>query len=140
MKFFIASPWRNNNAVKDLTEALRLRGHAVYSFLDNGANLCTGTSVVDEFKAFGHSMVNWEDDPLIANIFESEMAALKESDAVILLEPAGASSLTEAGIAYGMGKKVILVGLVSRPEVVYHIFGVRYPSVEAFLCSSTRGD
>ena len=52
MKFFIASPWRNNNAVKDLTEALRLRGHAVYSFLDNGANLCTGTSVVDEFKAF----------------------------------------------------------------------------------------
>lgn len=133
MKFFIASPWRNKDAVKSLTDALTQRGHAAYSFLDSGANLTTGLSVIDEFKQFGRSMADWEDDPLIERIFESEVQALQESDTVILLEPAGRSSLTEAGIAYGMGKRVVLVGLVEHPEVVYRICGSRYPTVEAFL-------
>jgi hypothetical protein len=133
MKFFIASPWRNQDAVKSLSEALTDRGHQVYSFLVSGANLTTGKSVIEEFKSFGHSMADWEDDPLVQRIFESEMQALKESDAVILLEPAGHSSLTEAGIAYGMGKRIVLVGLVEHPEVVYRICERRYPSVEAFL-------
>jgi nucleoside 2-deoxyribosyltransferase len=118
MKFFIASPWRNKDAVRDLTNALAQRGYAVYSFLDSGANLATGRSVVDELKAFSQSITDWEDNPFIANIFESEMKALRECDAVILLAPAGHSSLTEAGIAYGMGKKVTLVGLVDHPEIV----------------------
>lgn len=116
-----------------LTDALVARGHAACSFIDNGANLATGRSVVEEVKQFGHSMADWEDDPLIGRIFESEMRALRESDAVILLEPAGRSSLAEAGIAYGMGKRVVLVGLVDHPEVVYRICESRYPGVEAFL-------
>lgn len=133
MKFFIASPWRNKDAVKRMTDALAARGHFAYSFLDNGANLATGAPVCEERKAFGHSMVDWEDDPLIERIFASETQALKDSDVVILLEPAGKSSLTEAGIAYGMGKRVVRVGLVEHPEVVYRICGIRYPNVEAFL-------
>jgi hypothetical protein len=133
MKFFIASPWRNAETVKSLSGALVARGHAAYSFLESGANLATGMSVTDEFKKFGRSMVDWEDDPLIKQIFESEMQALRDSDVVILLEPAGHSSLTEAGIAYGMGKQVVLVGVAMHPEVVYRICGSRYPSIEAFL-------
>jgi hypothetical protein len=134
MKFFIASPWRNKDAVKGLTDALAARGHKAYSFLESGANLATGTSVVDEARQFSHSIVDWEDDPLIGAIFESEMQALRESHAVILLEPAGRASLAEAGIAYGMGKKVAVVGFVERPEIVHRIFGKScYPSVEAFI-------
>ena len=133
MKFFIASPWRNKESVKLLTDALTTRGHTVYSFLDSGANLLTGKSVMDEFEKFSHSITDWEDDRLIEKIFNSEMLALMGSEAVILLEPAGHSSLTEAGIAYGMGKRVVLVGLVEHPEVVYRICGSRYPSIEAFL-------
>jgi hypothetical protein len=121
MKFFIASPWRNKAAVKDLADALIARGHAAYSFLESGANLATGMSVMEELKIFCHSMVDWEDDPLVTRVFESEMQALTDSDVVILLEPAGRSSLAEAGIAYAMGKKVALVGLVENPEVVYRI-------------------
>lgn len=135
MKFFIASPWRNKDTVRALAAALTQRGYAVYSYLDSGANLATGRSVVDELKAFSHSMTDWEDNPFIAKIFESEMQALRECDAVILLAPAGHSSLTEAGIAYGMGKKVMLVGLVDHPEIVYRMCAVRYPSAEAFLNS-----
>jgi hypothetical protein len=135
MKFFIASPWRNKEAVKGLADALKLSGHSAYSFLDNGNNLCTGTCVMEEFKKFGRSIVDWENNPLIETIFASELRALQDSDAVILLEPAGRSSLTEAGIAYGMGKQVILVGLVEHPEVVYRICGSCYTTVEAFLRS-----
>ena len=133
MKFFIASPWRNKDAVQRLTGALTARGHAAYSFLHSGANLATGMSVMEEFKQFSHSMENWEDDPSIEHIFASEMQALTDSDALILLEPAGRSSLTEAGIAYGMGKRVVLVGLAEHPEIVHLICESRYPSTEAFL-------
>jgi len=112
-----------------------MRGHAVYSFLDNGANVASGDSVIDELKQFGQTMADWEDNPVIEHIFESEIQALRESDAVILLEPAGRSSLAEAGIAYGMGKKVILIGLVEHPEVVYRICTSRYRDAAEFLAS-----
>jgi hypothetical protein len=116
-----------------LEDALTTRGHIPWSFLDNGANVVGSDSVLEEFKRFGLSMANWEDDPLIEGIFNAEIGHLKDCDALILLEPAGHSSLAEAGIAYGMGKKVVLVGLVDHPEVVYRICGSRYPSAEAFL-------
>ncbi len=133
MKFFIASPWRNKEAVKELESTLVLRGHSAWSFLDNGANLCTDTGVMEEFKKFDLSMTNWESDPLIENIFKSEMQALKDCETLILLEPSGHSSLAEAGIAYDMGKRVFLVGLAEHPEVVHLICENKYPTIEAFL-------
>jgi hypothetical protein len=135
MRFFIASPWRNKDTVKSLMEALTARGHTAYSFLSNDANFVAGASAIEKSeKDFPSSIAAWENNPAIKQIFESDMQALKESDAVILLEPSGRSSLAEAGIAYGMGKKIVLVGLVEHPEVVlYCICGSRYPNAEAFL-------
>jgi hypothetical protein len=133
MNFFIASPWRNKDAVRSLTDALALRGHAAYSFLDSGANGATGRSVIEEFRQFCLSLADWENDPRVEQVFACEMRALKSSDALILLEPAGHSSLTEAGIAYGMGKKVVLIGLVEHPEIVYRLCASHYPNVQAFL-------
>ena len=63
MKFFIASPWRNKDAVTSLAEGLRARGHHAYSFIDSGANLTTGRSVIEEVKQFYQSMGDWENDP-----------------------------------------------------------------------------
>jgi hypothetical protein len=63
MKFFIASTWRNKDAVRNLTNALAQRSYQVYSFLDSGASLATGRSVVDELKAFRHSMTDWQAKP-----------------------------------------------------------------------------
>ena len=61
MKFFIASPWRNKDAVKSLSDALTARGHQIYSFLVSGANLASGMSVIEEFKEFRNALVAWED-------------------------------------------------------------------------------
>jgi hypothetical protein len=133
MKFFIASPWRNAEAVKSLSNTLAARGHVVYSFLDNGNNLATGKSVMEEFKQFSHSILEWDSDPLIKNIFDSEMKTLRDCDVFILLEPAGRSSLAEAGIAHGMGKRVVVVGIIEHPEIVYPMFESWYPDVEALL-------
>jgi len=135
MKFFIASPWQNTDIVKSLSVALATRGYGTYSFLDNGANVVAGAPSIEESEeSFPNSIVNWENNPAIKEIFESDMKALRESDVVILLEPSGRSSLVEAGIAYGMGKKVVRVGPVAHPEVfAYCICESHYASVEEFL-------
>lgn len=133
MKFFIASPWRNRDNVMQLSEALTAKGHDVYSFLQNGANLTTGESVVDELRTFGQAVQNWDRDPKIKKIFDSEMEGLKGSDTIILLQPAGHSSLLEAGIGYGMGKKVITIGPIEKPEVFYLICEKIYLDTDSFL-------
>jgi hypothetical protein len=133
MKFFIASPWRNQEKVLALSEELSKRGHEVYSFLQNGANLSTGMSIGDELRTFGEALHNWQDDPNIKKIFNSELEGLKSSDMVIFLQPAGHSSLIEAGIGYGMGKRVVIVGAMEKPEVFYLICEKIYPDMESFL-------
>jgi len=133
MKFFIASPWRNREAVGELTTKLVARGHVVYSFLQSGANLASGMSIAQELGIFSKALMNWENDPNIKKIFDSEMEGLKNSEAVILLQPAGHSSLLEAGIGYGMGKKVIIIGPIEKPEVVYLISESFYPDVDSFI-------
>jgi nucleoside 2-deoxyribosyltransferase len=135
MIFFIASPWRNKEAVKALSETLTREGHTAMSFLTSGANLASGNSVNDELKEFARALVGWEDDPLVDKIFSSEIEGVKACDALILLEPSGRSSLAEAGIAYGLGKPVILVGRVDRPEMIYHVCKYRYPDPNAFIAN-----
>lgn len=133
MKLFIASPWRNRTAVELLTGELVKRGYDVYSFLQSGANLTTGMSIAEELKTFGEALANWQADTNIRKIFDSELEGLKTSDMVVLLEPAGRSSLLEAGIGYGLGKKVVAVGAIQQPEVFYLICEKFYPDITNFL-------
>jgi len=133
MKVFIASPWRNRDMVQKLSEELLKRGYEVYSFLQNGANLSTGGSIGEELKMFGKALQNWENDPDIKKIFTSELEGLKGSDMVVLLQPAGHSSLLEAGIGYGMGKAVVTIGLIEQPEVFYLLCKGIYPDMDSFL-------
>jgi hypothetical protein len=133
MRFFIASPWRNKEVVKKLTDELVKRGYEVYSFLESGVNLSTGMSIAEELKTFGEALNNWEHDPNIKKIFDSEMEGLKKSDTVILLEPVGHSSLLEAGIGYGMGKEVTIIGPIQKPEVSYLVCKKFYADIDAFL-------
>lgn len=133
MRVFIASPWRNKESVKQLSDGLRALGHEVYSFLESGSNLMTGNPIEQEMQMFETALKNWKNDPHIAQIFESEMKGLKESDIVVLLGPPGSSSLLEAGVAHGLGKKTYYVGSISKPEVVYLVFDKIYHDIETFL-------
>lgn len=133
MKFFIAAPWRSKQIVEALNEELVKRGYQTYSFLESGSNLSTGQSVAEELKMFSDALQNWQEDDNIKKVFASEMEGLKGSDAIVLLEPAGHSSLIETGIGYGMGKKVFIVGAIEKPEVFYLASDGIYATMEAFL-------
>jgi hypothetical protein len=133
MNFFIASPWRNKSSVEELHEALTTRGYGCYSFLQSGANLMNGTSIEEELKMFTSRLQDWKNNPHIKKIFDAELEGLQKSDAVILLEPAGRSSLLETGAAFGMGKKVFVVGPIEKPEVALLGASGFYPDISTFL-------
>ena len=123
---------------KKLSIALIAQRHTVSSFLDNGANAVGGAPPLEESeeKDVPNAILKWENNPAVKEIFDSDMKALKESDVFILLEPSGRSSLAEAGIAYGMGKKIVLIGVVTHPTiVVYSICESRYATTDEFLAS-----
>ena len=82
---------------------------------------------------FTDSLQDWRNNPDIKKIFNAELEGLRQSDAVILLEPAGRSSLLETGAAFGMGKKVFVVGLIEKPEVALLGATGFYPDINAFL-------
>jgi hypothetical protein len=138
MKFFIASPWKNKSSVEELQKELQDRGYEVYSFLQSGANLMTGLSIEEELKQFSESLKNWQNNAQVREIFESELEGLKGSDAVILLEPAGRSSLLETGAGFGMGKKVFVVGEIEKPEVALLGAAGFYPDISSFLADLNR--
>lgn len=119
--------------VQKMTEELMKGGYEVYSFLQSGSNLSTGISITEELKMFGKALQNWESDTNIKKIFDSELEGLKGSDMIVLLQPAGHSSLLEAGIGYGMGKKVVTVGPIEQPEVFYLLCQGIYPDADSFL-------
>ena len=77
--------------------------------------------------------LDWQNDSLVAEIFQNDMDAEKASDTFIMLLPAGKSCHIEAGAAYGLGKKCILVGEQKEAESLYLIFNERYDSVAEFL-------
>lgn len=133
MKFFIASPWKNKAQVDHLSSELERLGHTAYSYAQSGSNLLTGKPIEDEMKEFSQALVNWKIDDRIAKIAESEIQALKDSDVIILLLPAGDSSHMEAGIGYGLGKRVVLIGPVEKPEVIYLLFNHVYLDISSFL-------
>ncbi|MCL5004725.1 MAG: nucleoside 2-deoxyribosyltransferase [Patescibacteria group bacterium] len=133
MKFFIASPWKNKEEVEKLSEELKTKGHETYSFLESGENLLTGQPIEAEMKVYWEALANWQNDKRISQIFESEVNGLKACDALILLLPAGDSSHVEAGIAYGLGKKLFLIGAINKPEVVYLMFNKIYMDITSFL-------
>lgn len=93
----------------------------------------TGQSIEEELKTFTESLQDWRNNDNVKKIYNDELQGLKESDAVILLEPAGRSSLLEAGAGFGMGKKVFVVGTIERPEVALLGATGFYDTIDAFL-------
>lgn len=140
MKFFIASPWKNREEVNFLSEEIKKRGHGVHSFIESGANLLTGQPIEDEMKVFSEALKNWQSDERVSRIFNSELKDLKDSEVVILLLPAGISSHLEAGIAHGFGKKLVLIGPINKPEIVYLIFNKIYIDTSSFLKDLDAGE
>jgi len=66
-------------------------------------------------------------------IFKDAVSKIKDSDILVLLLPSGSSAHIEAGIAYGLGKKCILVGRKEKAESMYLIFNEFHNSIDEFI-------
>lgn len=136
--YFVASRYRNKPEVLRLVHALQEKGKKVYSFIESDASqkhVGTVDGDAEEQMRLYEARENWQQDPAIQEIFESDMQALRSSDALLLLLPAGKSAHMEAGAAYGMGKKCILIGEQKETESLYLIFNEFYQTIESFLSS-----
>jgi len=139
-QYFIASRWRNKDSVLELTKKIREKGKTVYCFIEGDGTKyklkdAEKKHAPEEFMKKFESIPNWRSDPAVKEIFGVDMNALKQSDALILLLPAGKSAHGEAGIAYGMGKRCIVIGEQKETESFYFIFSEFYASIDDFVDS-----
>lgn len=131
--YFISSRWKNRDVVLDLTDKLRSKGKKVYCFFENKyASELADQNPEETMKNF-ESKTNWTKDRYVKGVFEEDMQGLKNSRILILILPAGKSCHIEAGIAYGMGKRCILIGEQKEAESLYLIFSEFHKDTKSFL-------
>ncbi|MBI4598958.1 hypothetical protein HY734_02040 [Candidatus Uhrbacteria bacterium] len=135
MKYFIASRWRNREILDPLVARIRAAGHDVYYFVEKTVTKHARDLNPEDYMREYESIKNWREDPYCREIYEQDLAGLKQSDTLLLVLPAGKSAHMEAGIAHGMGKPTILVGSVEETESLYLAFNEWYPSIDEFIAS-----
>ena len=121
-----------------LAKKLEEKRKKVYCFIQSDASrkhVGTLEDNAEEAMKKYEAIENWREDVRIKEIFETDMHALRNSEALILLLPAGKSAHMEAGAAYGMGKKCILIGEQKETESLYFIFDETFSTIDAFLSS-----
>jgi len=131
--YFIACRWRNRDNVLDLAGKMRAKGKSVYTCFDSEHSLADKEKDPEEAMQEFEATQNWESDENIRKIFDTDMNALRNSQNLILLLPAGKSAHIEAGAAYGMGKHCILIGEQKEAESNYLIFNESYKNINDFL-------
>lgn len=122
MKIYVASSWRNY-LQPAIVILLRKGKHDVYDFRNppNGVSSFAWSEIdpnweewtpIEYAKALKH--------PLAVKGFKSDITALEECEACILVLPSGRSASWEFGYASGQGKKTAVIMLDScEPELMY---------------------
>ncbi|MDZ7611722.1 MAG: hypothetical protein U5L10_03080 [Candidatus Moranbacteria bacterium] len=133
--YTVISKFRNKEQCQYLIDKLREKGKTCFSFLDMPADPNNPEGDAEEqMKAF-ESTKDFFNNEHFQKIFKKDLGGLKNAREVIMLLPAGNSAHMEAGIAYGLGKKLILIGEPEKPESLYLAFDECYKSMDEFLKS-----
>jgi hypothetical protein len=130
--YFISGKWRNRDGVLKLTNAMRQKGYTVYCFLESPHSFYK-VNEDPEKSMQKFEKLDWRNDPYVKKIFKSDMEGEQNSGTFVMLLPAGKSCHIEAGVAYGLGKKCILIGEQKEAESLYLIFDEVYLTEKAFL-------
>jgi hypothetical protein len=143
-RVYIASSWKNAEAVRELAEDLRSRGHEVFDFTTphqrpEGFDLFVfDASAWVKHDGGSPSEIDWLEFlswPPSQRAFASDKAGLDWADTVIMLLPCGRSSHLEAGYAAGTGKRLFIHGDLPRGE-----FDVMYGFAEHCSRSTERAE
>ncbi len=126
MRIYVASSWRNDRQPA-IVARLRTEGHEVYDFRNpRPGEFGFAWSDIDEDwqewtpQRFGEALLH----PTAVAGFASDMEALADCDACVLVNPSGRSAHLEAGWAAGAGKElIILLADGDEPELMYRMAG-----------------
>ena len=133
--YTIISKFRNKGQVDYLVNKLKEKGKTCYNFCDIPADPSNPSADPEEqMKAF-ENVRDFFNDEHFQHAFEEDLKGLKNAETVIMLLPAGNSVHMEAGIAFGLNKKLVLIGEPEKPETLYLMFEERYGTIEEFLNS-----
>lgn len=131
--YTVISKYRNKNQCELLVKKLQNLGKTCFNFCEVPADPNNPEGNPEEqMKAF-ENVSDFYNDEYYQYVFKTDLDGLKNADIVIMLLPAGNSVHMEAGIAYGLGKPLILIGEPEKPESLYLIFKERYKTIEEFL-------
>lgn len=133
--YTVVSRFRNKDQVNFLVQKLIEKGKTCYNFTEEAADPNNPDAHPEEQMKVFEAKTDFVNDPYFRHLFERDLAGIKNADQVIMLLPSGNSAHVEIGIAYGLGKKCILVGEPEKAESLYLLFHERYPSIEDFLAT-----
>ena len=131
--FTVIGKVKNSENINRLVAGIREKGHSCYNFLDKDTVPEAAHLSRQEQMEILESHPDFWNDPVHKHHFEVDLEGLKNADTVVFLMPGGNASHIEAGIAFGLGKKLILIGEVEKPETLYLMFAERYKDIESFL-------
>jgi hypothetical protein len=140
-EYTVLTKFRNKEKALFLIRELEKRGKTCYNFfnLPKNANFFEKNSPEEYMRKMENTSEFWKNS-YFASVFKKDLQGLKNAEKVIVLLPAGNSVHIEAGIAYGFGKKLILVGEISKPETLYLIFDEHFKTITDFLKSLDRNN
>lgn len=131
--YTVISSYRNKDEVESLVNEIRKRGFTCYNFCDEPADPNNADAHPEEQMKVFEAKKNFHEDEHFQKLFKRDLEGLKNAGKVILLQSCGLSAHMEAGIAFGLGKPLIMVGEPMKPETLYLMFEERYSTTEEFL-------
>ncbi len=131
--YMVVGRVRNSDNVLRLINGIEAKGYSCYNFLSKPVIPDKADLPWEEQMVIFESHPDFWNDPIHRHHFDSDMTGLKNAESVILLLPAGKAAHMEAGVAHGLGKKLILIDEVEKPETLYLMFDKHYSSIEEFL-------
>lgn len=131
--YMVIGRFRNGANIRRLIAAIRQSGKTCYDFTAKPADPKNPEASFEDQMAVLESHPDFLNDPVHGDHFKRDLAGLKNAETVILLLPAGASAHMEAGIAHGLGKRLVLIGAPEKPETLYYIFDEYYRKTADFL-------
>lgn len=131
--FTVLSSYRNKDNVQRLINEIKKRGYSCYNFCDEPADPDNAHAHPEtQMEAF-EATQDFHNSEHFKKLFHQDLEALRNAHTAILLHPCGLAAHMEAGIAFGLGKPLIMIGKPPKPETLYLMFQERYPSIDDFL-------
>ena len=133
--YTVISSYRNKDNVIALVEAINSHGFSCYNFCNEPSDPNNPNAHPEEQMKVFESTENFYNDHHFQKLFKRDLDGLKNAQRVILLQPCGLSAHIEAGIAFGMNKRLIMIGEPKKPETLYLMFHERYEPSANFLAT-----